>query len=97
MHEFGGEEPRANGSAECSGGYVLTSAELCRKAAIMARVVMLGGGRVVVRVKGFGVEDNVDTEVISPIVVPPLPFARHSEAYCEEECARGVSRQLAQH
>ena len=97
MREFGAEKPRANGSAECGGGYVLAGAESRRKAAIAARAVMLGGRRVVVRVEGFGVEDNVDTEVISPIVVRPLPFARHSEAYCEEECARGVSRQLAQH
>ena len=55
---------------------------------------MLGGGGVVVRVEGFGVEDVVDMEVISPVVVPPLPFAGHSKAYSEEECAQQVGRWL---
>jgi hypothetical protein len=39
------------------GAYVLSDMELCRKAAVMARAVMLGGGGVVQ--VGFGVEDNV--------------------------------------
>ena len=54
MHEFGGEELRTRGSAGCSGGYILVSAESCGKAAVAARVVMLGGGGVVVQVEGFG-------------------------------------------
>jgi len=94
VREFGGKGSRVNGSAGCGSGYVLAGVESCRKAAIMARAVMLGGGGVVVQVKGFGVEDIVDTEVISPIVVPPLPFAGHSEAYSEEECAQRVGRWL---
>ena len=94
MREFRGKGSRANGSAGCGSGYVLASVESRRKAAIAARAVMLGGGGVVVRVEGFGVEDVIDTEVISPVVVPPLPFARHSEVYSEEECAQWVSRWL---
>ena len=50
---------RASRSAGCSGGYVLDGAESRGKAAVAARAVMLGGGVVVVRVKGFGVEDDV--------------------------------------
>ena len=94
MRKFRGKGSRANGSVGCSSGYVLAGVESCRKAAIMARAVMLGGGGVIVQVEGFGVEDVVDTEVISPIVVPPLPFARHSEAYSEEECVQWVGRWL---
>jgi len=94
VREFRGKGSRANGSAGCSSGYVLAGVESRRKAAIVARAVMLGGGGVVVRVEGFRVEDVVDTEVISPVVVPPLPFAGHSEAYSEEECAQRVGRWL---
>ena len=42
-------------SAGCGGGYVLAGAESCRKVAVAARVMMLGGGVIVVRVEGFGV------------------------------------------
>jgi len=94
MYEFRGKGSRANGSAGCGSGYILTSMESYRKAAIAARAVMLGGGGVIVQVEGFGVEDVIDMEVISPIVVPPLPFAGHSEVYSEEECAQWVSRWL---
>ena len=94
MREFGGKGSRANGSAGCGSGYVLASVESRRKAAIVARAVMLGGGGVVVQVEGFGVEDVVNTEVISPVVVSPLPFAGHSEAYSKEECAQRVGRWL---
>ena len=59
MHEFGGKESRASRSAGCSGVYVLTSVGSCRKAVVTARVVMLGGGGVIVQVEGFRVEDNV--------------------------------------
>ena len=59
MHKFGGKESRASRSTGCSGMYVLTSAGSYGKAAAMARVVMLGGGGVIVQVKGFGVEDNI--------------------------------------
>ena len=96
MHEFRGKELRVNRSAGCDGGYVLASVESCRKVAIVARVVMLGGGGVVVQVEGFRVEDDVDTEVISPVVAPPLPFAGHSEVY-SEECVQQVGRQCVQH
>jgi len=42
------------------------------------------------------VEDNVDMEVISPIIAPPLPFARHSEVY-GKEYAWQVGRRCVQH
>jgi len=49
MHEFRGKELRASGSAGCSGGYVLAGAESHGKAAVaVARVVILGGGVVIV-------------------------------------------------
>jgi len=92
VRKFRGKGSRVNGSAGCGSGYILAGVELRRKAAIVARAVMLGGGGVIVQVEGFGVEDVVDTEVISPIVVSPLPFARHSEAYSKEECAQRVGR-----
>jgi len=59
VHEFVGEESRASGSAGCGGGYVLAGAESRGKAAVAAKAVMLGGWVVVVRVEGFGVEDDV--------------------------------------
>jgi hypothetical protein len=59
MHESGGKELRVRGSAAgYGGGYILAGAESCRKAAVMVRPVILGGGGVV-QVKGFRVEDNV--------------------------------------
>jgi len=48
VREFGGKGSRANRSAGCGSGYVLAGVESCRKAAIAARAVMLGGGGVVV-------------------------------------------------
>jgi len=47
MCKFGGKESRANRSTGYNGGYVLAGAESCRKVAIIARVVMLGGGVIV--------------------------------------------------
>jgi len=92
VHKFRGKGSRANRSVGCGSGYVLAGVESRRKVAIVARVVMLGGGEVIVQVEGFGVEDDIDIEVISPIVVPTLPFARHSEVYSKEEYAQWVGR-----
>jgi hypothetical protein len=47
VHESGGKELRARGSAGYGGGYVLAGVESRRKAAVMVRAVMLGGGGVV--------------------------------------------------
>jgi len=58
VREFRGKESRTRGSAGCGGGYVLVGVELRGKAAVVARVVMLGGG-VVVESKASGVEDDI--------------------------------------